>query len=94
MRVRRLLHSDFERAFQSVDLLLCPTSPSTAFRLGAREKSQKQAEITIEATKHRDVPSWLSADQKEYSGKVNELPKRDEASIDLQEQLIVEFCSK
>jgi small subunit ribosomal protein S4 len=64
------------------------------FRLSKREKSQKQGEATIEATKHRDVPSWLSADQKEYSGKVNELPKRDEASIDLQEQLIVEFCSK
>lgn len=36
MRVRRLLHADFQRAFESVDLLLCPTSPTTAFRLGAR----------------------------------------------------------
>ena len=36
MRVRRLLYMDFERAFEHVDLLLCPTSPTTAFRLGAR----------------------------------------------------------
>jgi small subunit ribosomal protein S4 len=51
-------------------------------------------ETTLEATKHRDVPAWLSVDQDEFTGKVNELPKRDEASIDLQEALIVEFCSK
>ena len=64
------------------------------FAVSKKEKSRKQVETTIESTKHRDVPSWLVADQSEFTGKVNELPKRDEASIDLQEQLIVEFCSK
>ena len=51
-------------------------------------------ETTIESTKHRDVPGWLSVDAAAFTGKVVEMPKRDEASIDLQEQLIVEFCSK
>ncbi len=64
------------------------------FSVAPTEKAKKQAEITIEATKHRDVPAWLTVDQTEFNGKVSELPKRDEASIDLQEQLIVEFCSK
>lgn len=59
-----------------------------------REKSKKLVETTIESTKHRDVPAWLSVEASELKGKVAQLPKRDEASIDLQEALIVEFCSK
>ena len=34
-QVRTLIRRDFDRAFQQVDLLLTPTSPSTAFRFGA-----------------------------------------------------------
>jgi aspartyl-tRNA(Asn)/glutamyl-tRNA(Gln) amidotransferase subunit A len=34
-QVRTLIRRDFDRAFQSVDVLLTPTSPTTAFRFGA-----------------------------------------------------------
>jgi len=76
-------------------------TPSIRVRAGdsfgvqpGREKTKKHVETTLESTKHRDVPAWLSVDATEMTGKVVELPKRDEAAIDLQEQLIVEFCSK
>jgi len=35
-KVRTLIKGDFDRAFQQVDLILAPTSPVTAFRLGER----------------------------------------------------------
>jgi aspartyl-tRNA(Asn)/glutamyl-tRNA(Gln) amidotransferase subunit A len=35
-RVRRLIKEDFERAFQEVELVLTPTSPTPAFKLGER----------------------------------------------------------
>jgi aspartyl-tRNA(Asn)/glutamyl-tRNA(Gln) amidotransferase subunit A len=35
-KVRTLIVRDFERAFQSCDLVLTPTSPTVAFELGAR----------------------------------------------------------
>ena len=35
-RVRRLIAADFERAFAEVDLLMGPTTPTTAFALGAK----------------------------------------------------------
>jgi aspartyl-tRNA(Asn)/glutamyl-tRNA(Gln) amidotransferase subunit A len=35
-KVRTLIINDFERAYQDVDLIVCPTSPTTAFRLGER----------------------------------------------------------
>jgi len=35
-QVRRLIHDDFTRAFAEVDLILAPTTPAPAFRLGER----------------------------------------------------------
>ncbi|MDC3379436.1 30S ribosomal protein S4 [Planctomycetota bacterium] len=77
------------------------SSPSFRVRSGdtftireANEKSRKAVEATLEGTKHRDVPAWLTVSHDDFEGKIAELPKRDEAAIDLQEQLIVEFCSK
>jgi aspartyl-tRNA(Asn)/glutamyl-tRNA(Gln) amidotransferase subunit A len=34
-QVRTLIRRDFDRAFERVDVLLSPTSPTTAFRFGA-----------------------------------------------------------
>lgn len=35
-QVRRKIREDFDRAFQSVDLIACPTSPITAFKAGEK----------------------------------------------------------
>jgi len=35
-QIRRLIRDDFQRAFESVDLLASPTTPSVAFRLGEK----------------------------------------------------------
>jgi aspartyl-tRNA(Asn)/glutamyl-tRNA(Gln) amidotransferase subunit A len=37
-KVRRLIKEDFTRAFQDVDVIMGPTSPHTAFALGAKTK--------------------------------------------------------
>ena len=36
LKVRRLIHDDFERAYQHADVLLTPASPSVAFPFGAK----------------------------------------------------------
>ena len=33
-KVRTLIKQDFDRAFEDVDVLVCPTSPTTAFKIG------------------------------------------------------------
>ncbi len=35
-KVRTLIKADFEKAFESVDVLVCPTAPSTAFKAGEK----------------------------------------------------------
>ena len=37
-QVRTLIRRDFDRAFETVDVLLTPTSPTTAFRFGAHSE--------------------------------------------------------
>ncbi len=36
-KVRTLIKRDFEAAFREVDVIACPTTPTTAFRIGAHE---------------------------------------------------------
>lgn len=36
LKVRKLIREDFERAFEKVDAVVCPTSPVTAFPIGDR----------------------------------------------------------
>ncbi len=42
----------------------------------------------------RVIPQWLEADATSLRGEVKVLPARDDVSIQLNEQLIVEFCSR
>ncbi|HIM30894.1 MAG TPA: Asp-tRNA(Asn)/Glu-tRNA(Gln) amidotransferase GatCAB subunit A, partial [Planctomycetes bacterium] len=36
LQVRRLIRNDYDQAFENVDLLLGPTTPTTAFRIGEK----------------------------------------------------------
>ena len=36
LKVRRLIKDDFDRAFGECDILLCPTSPTSAFKIGEK----------------------------------------------------------
>jgi len=42
----------------------------------------------------RVVPQWLEADPTQFRGRVKTLPARDEISFQVNENLIVEFCSR
>jgi aspartyl-tRNA(Asn)/glutamyl-tRNA(Gln) amidotransferase subunit A len=44
-KVRTLIRQDFEKAFQSVDVILSPTSPTPAFRIG--QKSMDPLEMYL-----------------------------------------------
>lgn len=45
MKVRRLIKEDFTKAFQNVDVLICPTSPTLPFKIG--EKSEDPLEMYL-----------------------------------------------
>lgn len=61
-----------------------------------KEKSRGVGAIneSLEAVVRRGVPSWLELDKENYKGTVKALPSRQEITMPIQEQLIVELYSK
>lgn len=64
--------------------------------ISIREKSRKIEIITdsLDAVARRGVPNWLELDADKFTGKVKTLPERQEITMPIQEQLIVELYSK
>jgi len=68
----------------------------TGDRIEVREKSRKTARIveSLEAVDRRGVPGWLEVDKKSFFGEVKAMPSREDVTMPIQEQLIVELYSK
>ena len=48
----------------------------------------------LKTVERRGVPEWLSLDKEKLSGAVTRLPRRDDVTVPVSEQLIVELYSK
>ncbi|MBU2613746.1 30S ribosomal protein S4, partial [Patescibacteria group bacterium] len=64
--------------------------------ISVREKSREigQIKASLEAVARRTVPTWLELDGANFSGTVKALPNREELTLPMQEQLIVELYSR
>lgn len=60
------------------------------------EKSSKNAYFSSakDILKNVKEPEWLKLNAKEFSGKVERLPKREEIDADFKENIVVEFYSR
>lgn len=74
--------------------------PSARVKVGdvvaVREKSREigQIKASLEAVARRTVPTWLELDSTNFSGTVKAMPNREELTLPMQEQLIVELYSR
>jgi small subunit ribosomal protein S4 len=74
--------------------------PSYQVKVGdtiqVREKSQKKTAVTdaLETVVRRGVPSWMEIDKDAFKGTLKALPNREDLTMPIQEQLIVELYSK
>jgi small subunit ribosomal protein S4 len=76
------------------------TIPSLQVKAGSKitvkEKSRKIARIAgaLEALEGRSVPQWVEIDKEKFEGTVKSLPAREDITMPIQEQLIVELYSR
>jgi small subunit ribosomal protein S4 len=76
------------------------TIPSLLVKAGSkvavRERSRKIARIAgaLETLEGRAVPRWLETDKERFEGTVKALPTREDITLPIQEQLIVELYSR
>jgi len=48
----------------------------------------------LEGVDGRGVPAWLEMDKTRYTGRVKELPTKEEIALPVNEQLVVELYSR
>ena len=76
------------------------STPSILLKAGAKvevlEKSRKVARIigSLEALEGRSLPQWLEIDKANFAGTVKAMPTREDITLPIQEQLIVELYSR
>ena len=76
------------------------STPSMLLKAGAKvevlEKSRKVARIigSLEALEGRSVPQWLEIDKANFAGTIKAIPTREDITLPIQEQLIVELYSR
>ena len=61
-----------------------------------KEKSRKMPAISeaLETVVRRGIPEWMEADKENFKGILKGLPNREDLTMPIQEQLIVELYSK
>lgn len=87
-------HSHFLINGRKVNIPSYLVKPGDVIEL--REKSRKVQRIqeSLESVVRRGVPAWLELDKDQSKGKVLALPSREELTMPIREQLIVELYSK
>jgi small subunit ribosomal protein S4 len=77
-----------------VDIAGYLVRPGDEIEVRGDDKLKKKAVDAIEMNKGRPLPGWLEAMPAELKGRVIQLPKREDVSVEINEQLIIELCSK
>ena len=65
-------------------------------QIGVREKSKKVPQVieAMETVVRRGIPDWIEVDKEKFKGTLKALPNREDLTMPIQEQLIIELYSK
>lgn len=77
-----------------VDVPSCLVKKGDRISLKASEKTQKMVKAYVEAEGAAPIQSWLQVDAKTLEGVVVALPTRQDVQIPVEEQMVVEICSR
>jgi len=87
-------HGHIQVDGRKLDIPSALTKPGSIITL--REKSRKNEDIRIclDTAQGRGIPGWLELDPEAFRGTVRQQPTREDITMPIQEQLIVELYSK
>ena len=78
---------------RKVDIASFLVKPGDLIKPVNKEDNVKMIKLNMDS-KSKELPSWLELGDDELEGRVLQLPVRDDISMNIQEQLVVELCSK
>jgi len=89
-----VLHGHFQVNGRRVTIPSYRVRKGDTITLSARGKKAARIEAAIETADAGAVPAWLSLDKNNKTGEVVDQPLREQITIPIQEQLIVELYSR
>lgn len=87
-------HSHFLVNGRKVNIPSYLVKPGDVIELREKSRKVQRVQESLESVVRRGVPAWLELDKDQSKGKVLALPSREELTMPIREQLIVELYSK
>jgi small subunit ribosomal protein S4 len=87
-------HGHFLVDGRKVDVSSSLVKPGSAVSLRESSRKNEAIRVCLDTAAGRGIPAWLELDAANFRGTVKQLPTREEITIPVQEQLIVELYSK
>lgn len=87
-------HGHFLINGRKVNIPSYQTKPGDVIELREKSKAVAKIQNNVEAASRRGLPHWIEFDSKSYKGTVKAQPAREDLTMPIQEQLIVELYSK
>lgn len=87
-------HGHFKVNDRRVDVASYTVCPGDSVTVVAKEGTRKLVTESVEVNKSQPIPGWLEVTGGELTTKVVAVPGRSDVPHPIQEQLIVELCSK
>jgi small subunit ribosomal protein S4 len=87
-------HRHFQVNGHTVDIPSYIVQPGDVIELRESSKNVKAIQDSTEAVVRRGIPQWLELKKETLSGVVKSFPTRDDITMPIMEQLIVELYSK
>nr|NIV46284.1 30S ribosomal protein S4 [Gammaproteobacteria bacterium] len=84
-------HGHFQIDGRKVTIPSALVKPGRVVSLRESSRKNEQIKICLDTAKGRGVPSWLELDADQFQGTVKQLPSREDITMPIQEQLIVEL---
>ncbi len=70
------------------------TNPGDVIEVSEKSRKVTRIQEAMESVAGRGIPSWLELDKNRFTGTIKALPMREELTMPIQEQMIVELYSK
>jgi small subunit ribosomal protein S4 len=87
-------HGHFTVNGRKVDIPSYLVKSGDVIQVRERSRTLEPITMSLETVEQRGIPTWLELDKGDFKGIVHQLPSRDQLTIPIQEQLIVELYSK
>lgn len=87
-------HGHFQVNGRRVDIPSFIVKPEDIIEVREKSKKIQMINDALDAIVRRGLPQWLDVEKESYKGTVKALPIRDDITMPVQEQLIVELYSK